>query len=120
MKNRVLIVDDAVFMRMKLKDILESNGYEVVGESDNGKDAIEKYKSERPDIVTMDITMPDMDGIDALRGIKKIDEDAIVIMCSAMGQQGMVMEAIQEGAADFIVKPFEPERVLKSLNKLNS
>lgn len=120
MKNRVLVVDDAVFMRMKLKDILESSGYEVVGEADNGREAIERYKSERPDIVTMDITMPDMDGIDALRGIKKIDSDAVVIMCSAMGQQGMVMEAIQEGASDFIVKPFERDRVLKSLDKLSS
>ena len=120
MKKRVLVVDDAVFMRMKLKDILVSNGYEVVGEADNGKDAIEVYKSERPDIVTMDITMPDMDGIDALKGIKKIDEDATIIICSAMGQQGMVMEAIEEGAADFIVKPFEEDRVIKSLNKLSS
>lgn len=120
MSKKVLIVDDAVFMRMKLKDILESNGYEVVGESQDGMDAVEKYKTERPDLVTMDITMPEMDGVQALKEIKKIDPDAIVIMCSAMGQQSMVMEAIQAGAVDFIVKPFDSDRVLKSLQKASS
>lgn len=118
MGKRILVVDDAMFMRMKLKDILEENGYKVVGESDNGKDAIEKFESLKPDIVTMDITMPGMDGIDALRGIRKIDREAVVIMVSAMGQQGMVMEAIEEGAKDFIVKPFERDRVLKALEKV--
>ncbi len=117
MSNRIMIVDDAVFMRMKLKDILEKNGYEVVAEAQNGADAIEKYKTEKPYIVTMDITMPEMNGIDALRGIKKIDPNAKVIMCSAMGQQGMVMEAIQAGALDFIVKPFETDRVIDSIVK---
>jgi len=112
-----MIVDDAIFMRMKLKDILEKNGYEVVAEAQNGADAIEKYKAERPDIVTMDITMPEMDGIEALKGIKKIDASAKVIMCSAMGQQAMVMEAIQSGALDFIVKPFETDRVIDSIVK---
>ena len=112
-----MIVDDAIFMRMKLKDILEKNGYEVVAEAQNGSDAIEKYKAERPDIVTMDITMPEMDGIEALKGIKKIDASAKVIMCSAMGQQAMVMEAIQSGALDFIVKPFETDRVIDSIVK---
>lgn len=112
-----MIVDDAIFMRMKLKDILEKNGYEVVAEAQNGADAIEKYKAERPDIVTMDITMPEMNGIDALKGIKKIDGAARVIMCSAMGQQAMVMEAIQAGALDFIVKPFETDRVIDSIVK---
>ncbi len=112
-----MIVDDAIFMRMKLKDILEKNGYEVVAEAQNGADAIEKYKAERPDIVTMDITMPEMNGIDALKGIKKIDGSARVIMCSAMGQQAMVMEAIQAGALDFIVKPFETDRVIDSIVK---
>jgi two-component system chemotaxis response regulator CheY len=117
MSKRIMIVDDAIFMRMKLKDILEKNGYEVVAEAQNGADAIEKYKAERPDIVTMDITMPEMDGIEALRGIKKIDGSARVIMCSAMGQQAMVMEAIQAGALDFIVKPFETDRVIDSIVK---
>lgn len=117
MSKRIMIVDDAIFMRMKLKDILEKNGYEVVAEAQNGADAIEKYKAERPDIVTMDITMPEMNGIDALKGIKKIDGAARVIMCSAMGQQAMVMEAIQAGALDFIVKPFETDRVIDSIVK---
>ena len=112
-----MIVDDAIFMRMKLKDILEKNGYEVVAEAQNGADAIEKYKTEKPDIVTMDITMPEMNGIEALQKIKKIDPSAKVIMCSAMGQQAMVMEAIQSGALDFIVKPFETDRVIDSIVK---
>lgn len=112
-----MIVDDAIFMRMKLKDILEKNGYEVVAEAQNGADAIEKYKAEKPDIVTMDITMPEMNGIEALQKIKKIDPSAKVIMCSAMGQQAMVMEAIQSGALDFIVKPFETDRVIDSIVK---
>lgn len=112
-----MIVDDAIFMRMKLKDILEKNGYEVVAEAQNGADAIEKYRAERPDIVTMDITMPEMDGIEALKGIKRMDPSAKVIMCSAMGQQAMVMEAIQSGALDFIVKPFETDRVIDSIQK---
>ena len=112
-----MIVDDAIFMRMKLKDILEKNGYEVVAEAQNGADAIEKFRAERPDIVTMDITMPEMNGIEALKGIKRIDPSAKVIMCSAMGQQAMVMEAIQSGALDFIVKPFETDRVIDSIQK---
>ena len=119
MGKRVLIVDDAIFMRMKLKDILEKNGFEVIAEAQNGLEAIEKYKSERPDIVTMDITMPEMDGVSALKGIKAIDSQAKVVMCSAMGQQSMVMDAIQAGAVDFIVKPFDSERVIQSLNKVS-
>lgn len=117
MGKTVLIVDDAVFMRMKLKDILENNGYDVIGEAGNGQEAIDLFKAEKPDLVTMDITMPEMDGIEALKGIKEVDSDAVVIMCSAMGQQAMVMEAIQAGAVDFIVKPFDTDRVLKSLEK---
>ena len=117
MSKRILLVDDAVFMRMKLKDILEKNGYEVVGEAQNGLEAIEKYKTEKPDLVTMDITMPEMDGVTALKKIKEIDPNAKVIMCSAMGQQSMVMDAIQAGAIDFIVKPFDNERVIESVNK---
>lgn len=119
MSKKVLIVDDAVFMRMKLKDILEKNGFEVVGEAQNGMEAIEKYKAEGPDVVTMDITMPEMDGVTALKEIKKVDQDAKVIMCSAMGQQSMVMDAIKSGALDFIVKPFDTDRVVKALQKIS-
>ena len=113
----VLIVDDAVFMRMKLKNILEENGYKVVGEAENGVEAIEKFKSDKPDIITMDITMPEMDGVKALREIKQINSEVVAVMCSAMGQQSMVMDAIQAGAIDFIVKPFDTERVLQSMEK---
>ncbi|MFT8836463.1 response regulator [Liquorilactobacillus satsumensis] len=117
MGKKVLIVDDAVFMRMKLKDILEKNGYEVADEAQNGQEAIDKYQATKPDLVTMDITMPDVDGIEALKGIKAFDGGAKVVMCSAMGQQEMVMEAIKAGAVDFIVKSFDTERVIKALDK---
>lgn len=120
MSTRVLIVDDAAFMRMMIKEILTKNGYEVVGEASDGYQAIEKYKEVQPDLVTMDITMPEMDGITALKEIRKIDPNAKVIMCSAMGQQAMVIDAIQAGAKDFIVKPFQPERVLEAINKTMS
>ena len=118
MSKRILIVDDAIFMRMKLKDILEKGGYEVVAEAQNGMQAIELFKSESPDLVTMDITMPEMDGIEALKGIKAVDPNAKVIMCSAMGQQAMVMDAIKAGALDFIVKPFDNDRVIQALGKV--
>ncbi|MCY6370431.1 response regulator [Clostridium ganghwense] len=114
---RVLIVDDAAFMRMMIKDILEKNGFEIVGEASNGLKAVELYKSEKPDVVTMDITMPDMDGIEAVKAIKEFDPAAKIIMCSAMGQQTMVMDAIRSGARDFIVKPFQAERVLEAIRK---
>lgn len=114
---RVLIVDDAAFMRMMIKDILEKNGYQVVGEASNGLKAVEIYKAEKPDVVTMDITMPDMDGIEAVKAIKVFDPAAKIIMCSAMGQQTMVMDAIRSGARDFIVKPFQAERVLEAIRK---
>ncbi|WP_057895879.1 response regulator [Liquorilactobacillus oeni] len=117
MGKKVLIVDDAVFMRMKLKDILEKNGYEVADEAQNGREAVDKYQTTKPDLVTMDITMPDVDGIEALKGIRAFDGSAKVVMCSAMGQQEMVMEAIKAGAVDFIVKPFDTERVIKALDK---
>ncbi len=117
MGARVLVVDDAAFMRMMIKNILTSNGYEVVGEAENGAQAVEKYKELKPDLVTMDITMPEMDGIAAVKEIKKIDPNARIIMCSAMGQQSMVIEAIQAGAKDFIVKPFNPQRVLEAVEK---
>jgi two-component system chemotaxis response regulator CheY len=117
MAKRVLIVDDAAFMRIKLKDILEKNGYEVAAEAQNGIEAVEKYKETNPDLVTMDITMPEKDGVEALKEIKALDADATVLMCSAMGQQSMVMDAIRAGAIDFIVKPFDTERVIKALDK---
>ncbi|GEQ32731.1 response regulator [Marinilactibacillus psychrotolerans] len=117
MAKRVLIVDDAAFMRIKLKDILEKNGYEVAAEAQNGIEAVEKYKETKPDLVTMDITMPEKDGVEALKEIKAMDPKAVVLMCSAMGQQSMVMDAIRAGAIDFIVKPFDTERVIKALDK---
>jgi two-component system chemotaxis response regulator CheY len=117
MANRILIVDDAAFMRMMIRDILSKNGYEVVGEAQDGAQAIEKYKELKPDLITMDITMPEMDGIAALKEIKKIDGNAKVIMCSAMGQQAMVIDAIQAGAKDFIVKPFQADRVIEAIKK---
>lgn len=117
MSKKVMIVDDAVFMRMMVKDILEKNGFEVVAEAENGAVAVEQYKATTPDVVTMDITMPEMNGIDALKEIKKIDPNAKVIMCSAMGQQAMVMDAIKSGAVDFIVKPFNADRVMEAIGK---
>ncbi|EPH64877.1 chemotaxis protein CheY [Enterococcus casseliflavus 14-MB-W-14] len=117
MSKKVLIVDDAVFMRMKLKDILEKNGYEVVGEAQNGQEAFEKYQATTPDLVTMDITMPEVDGLEALKMIRTFDAQAKVVMCSAMGQQGMVMDAIRAGAVDFIVKPFDTDRVITAIDK---
>lgn len=116
--TRVLIVDDAAFMRMMIKDILQKNGFEVVGEASNGIEAVNLYKKEKPDVVTMDITMPDMDGIEAVREIKAFDSEAKIIMCSAMGQQSMVMDAIKSGAKDFIVKPFQSDRVLEAIRKV--
>lgn len=118
MPGRILIVDDAAFMRMMIKDILVNNGYEIVGEANNGLKAVEMYKKEKPDLVTMDITMPDMDGISAVKEIRKSDPSARIVMCSALGQQSMVMEAIQAGARDFIVKPFQPDRVIEALKKV--
>ncbi len=117
MGKKILIVDDAAFMRMLLKDIVTKAGFEVVGEASNGKEAVEKYKELKPDVVTMDITMPEMNGIEAVKEIKKIDPNANIIMVSAMGQQAMVIEAIQAGAKDFIVKPFQPARVIEALKK---
>jgi two-component system chemotaxis response regulator CheY len=118
MAKNILICDDAAFMRMMIKDILTKNGYNVVGEAENGVKAIEAYQEFSPDLVLMDITMPEMDGIDALKGIREKDPNACVIMCSAMGQQAMVIEAIQSGAKDFIVKPFQAERVLEAVKKV--
>ena len=114
----VLIVDDAAFMRMMLKDILTKNGFTVVGEGINGVDAIEKYKELKPDIVTLDITMPEMDGLEALKELRRRGNSTPVIMCTAMGQQAMVMDAIQNGAKDFIVKPFQADRVIEAISKV--
>lgn len=117
MAKRILVVDDAAFMRMMIKDILTKNGFEVVAEAADGAQALEKYKEFTPDLVTMDITMPEMDGITSLKEIKKINPNAKVIMCSAMGQQAMVIDAIQAGAKDFIVKPFQADRVIEAISK---
>ena len=118
MAKNILICDDAAFMRMMIKDILTKNGYNVVGEAENGLKAVEKYNELKPDLVLMDITMPEMDGIQALTNIKASDAGAMVIMCSAMGQQAMVIESIQAGAKDFIVKPFQADRVLEAVKKV--
>ncbi|MGN0376032.1 MAG: response regulator [Suilimivivens sp.] len=118
MAKNILIVDDAAFMRMMIKDILTKNGYNVAGEAENGAKAFEKYNEIKPDLVLMDITMPEVDGIQALKNIKAADPGAKVIMCSAMGQQAMVIESIQAGAKDFIVKPFQPDRVLEAVKKV--
>ena len=118
MAKNILICDDAAFMRMMIKDILSKNGYNVAGEAENGAKAVEKYNELKPDLVLMDITMPEMDGLQALKAIKGGDPAALVIMCSAMGQQAMVIEAIQAGAKDFIVKPFQAERVLEAVKKV--
>jgi two-component system chemotaxis response regulator CheY len=118
MANGILVVDDAAFMRMMIKDVLSKNGYTVAGEAENGAKAIEKYKELQPELVIMDITMPEVDGIQAVKEIKKGDPNAKIIMCSAMGQQAMVIESIQAGARDFIVKPFQADRVIEAVKKV--
>jgi two-component system chemotaxis response regulator CheY len=114
----VLICDDAIFMRTMVGDILAQAGFEIAGEAETGLEAIEKFRQLRPDLVTMDIVMPDMGGIDAVREICKIDPQAKILMCSAMGQQALVVEAIQAGAKDFVVKPFQPSRVLEAVQRV--
>lgn len=114
---KLLITDDAAFMRMTLKKMVTDAGYEVIGEAENGKQAVDLYEEHRPDLVTMDITMPEMNGIEALEKIKSLDPNAKVVMCSAMGQQNMVVDAIQKGAIDFIVKPFDETRIKEALDK---
>ena len=118
MAKNILICDDAAFMRMMIKDILTKNGYNVVGKAENGAKGVERYNELKPDLVLMDITMPEMDGIAALKAIKASDPKASVIMCSAMGQQAMVIESIQSGARDFIVKPFQADRVIEAVKKV--
>lgn len=114
----ILITDDALFMRVRLRGILARGGFDVAAEASDGNEAIALYRAFKPDIVTMDITMPNMDGITAVREIKKIDPGAKIIMCTAMGQTNMVLEAVAAGAQDFIVKPFQPEKVLEAIQKL--
>jgi len=116
--KRVMVVDDAMFMRASLKMMLEKNGYEVAAEAENGAIAVQKYKEIKPDVVTMDITMPEMDGLQALKLIKQFDADAKVVVVSAMGQEPVVKEAILSGAKSFIVKPFKEDFVLKTLSTL--
>lgn len=118
MAKRILITDDALFMRVTLKNILTQNGYEVVGEASNGREAVELYEQLKPDLVLMDITMPEMDGLEALKAIRAKDANAKVVMCTAMGQKQIVLDAIQAGAKDFIVKPFQPERILEAVQKV--
>lgn len=118
MLKKIMIVDDAAFMRMMIKDTLKKSGYEDLIEAPDGEKAVELYKAEKPDLVFMDITMPNKDGLQALKEIKAFDGNANVVMCSAMGQQSMVLEAIQVGAKDFIVKPFKGERILKTAENI--
>jgi len=115
--STVLIADDAAFMRMMIKNILVEGGYEIIGEAADGSEAVERYMELRPDLTTMDITMPSKDGLAALKEIRTADPEACVVMCSAMGQQTMVIESIQAGARDFIVKPFQADRVLEAVQK---
>ena len=118
MAKNILVVDDAAFMRMMIKDILTKNGYDVAGEAENAAKALDKYNEVKTDLVLMDITMPEVDGIQALKNIKAADPNAKVIMCSAMGQQAMVIESIQAGAKDLIGEPFQPDRVLEAVKKV--
>lgn len=118
MAQKVLICDDALFMRTMLAEILEQAGFEVSGQAATGREAVRLYRDLKPDLVTMDIIMPDMGGIDAVRAILKEDPEANVVMCSAMGQQNLVIEAIQAGARDFVVKPFQPSRVLEAVQRV--
>lgn len=118
MSVRILIVDDAIFMRSMLSDIFTKNSYEIVGEAENGIEAIQKYKELRPDITTMDIVMPEMNGIEAVKEIIKFDPEAKILMCSALGQEALVTESIEAGAKDFIIKPFSPKMVLKVVNQI--
>ena len=116
--KKVMIVDDAAFMRLNLKNIIEEMGFKIIAEAENGIEAVDKYKEYNPDLVTMDITMPEMDGISATKQITSIDDNAKVLVCSAMGQQSLVIDAIEAGAKDFIVKPFERNRIKQAMHKI--
>jgi two-component system chemotaxis response regulator CheY len=116
MSKKIMLVDDAAFMRMMIKNTLQKNGFTDIVEADNGEKAISVYNAEKPDLILMDITMPVMDGLEALKKLKEINSDVKVVMCSAMGQEAMVVEALKLGAKDFIVKPFKPDRIMKTIN----
>lgn len=118
MAKKIMLVDDAAFMRMMIKDTLSKNGYTEIVEANNGQVAVSTYSAEKPDLVIMDITMPVMDGLEALRQIRQMDPGANIIMCSAMGQEAMVVDALKQGAKDFIVKPFKPDRIMKTVNSI--
>ena len=120
MGKRILVVDDAAFMRMMIKKALTASGYDDFVEAQDGAEAVQKYSEEKPDMVIMDITMPNMDGLQALKKIKEADAGAKVVMCTAMGQESMVVDAIKSGARDFIVKPFKPDRILATAEKILS
>ena len=115
---KIMLVDDAAFMRMMEKDTLQKNGYTEIYEATDGAEAVEKYEEIKPDLVIMDITMPNMDGLEALKTIRSKNPDAVIVMCSAMGQEAMVIDALKSGAKDFIVKPFKPERLLQTVSNL--
>ncbi len=115
---KVMVVDDAVFMRMTIKKMLEAHGHSVIGEAGNGVEAVKKYVEIKPEVVLLDITMPEMNGVEALKRIKEVDAKAKVIICSAMGQQAMVAQAIQSGAKDFVVKPFEEGRLAAAVDRV--
>ena len=118
MSRTVLVCDDAMFMRTMISEILVQAGYQIVGQAESGSEAVSKYHELKPDLVTMDIVMPEMGGIDAVREIVRTDPHARILMCSAMGQQALVVEAIQAGAKDFVVKPFQPARVIEAVQRL--
>lgn len=118
MGKKIMLVDDAAFMRMMIKDTLKKNGFEDIIEAANGQEAVEAYALHHPDLVIMDITMPVMDGLQALQTIKAADKSATIVMCSAMGQENMVLDALKLGAQDFIVKPFKPDRIMKTVGTI--
>jgi two-component system, chemotaxis family, chemotaxis protein CheY len=118
MNKRILVVDDAVVMRMMIKGILSKHGFDVVGEAQNGVEAVDKYRQLHPDLVTMDVVMPEMDGITAVKQIMAHDPAAKIVMCTSMGQQALVVEAIQAGAKSFITKPFQPPKIVETINKV--
>ncbi|MDO9536559.1 MAG: response regulator [Bacillota bacterium] len=117
---KVLIADDTAFMRMTLRNVLEKNGFEVIAEAEDGLQAVEMYSNVKPDLVTMGITMPNMDGIEAIKRIMKNDPEAKIVVVSAMGQKTLVIDALNSGAKDFIVKPFQPDRIVEALQKVGS
>lgn len=118
MKGRVLLADDALFMREMIREIIEPEGFEVVGEASNGVEAVDRFREFQPDVITMDIVMPKLSGIDAVLQIVELDPSARIVMCSALGQEALVTEALKAGASDFIVKPFKPEDVLGTLARV--